>query len=106
VSNTERLKIAIWLGLLLIALPLGIILLPPEVVEFGLGYPNVFGTTLFIAIVAFASWRLKRRLRKRMERGFGKEVSDEDLVSISKWIQIPDQAKRAAREADTYKLDE
>lgn len=64
--------------------------------------------TLFAVLIlwlAVVSWRLKVRLRARMEQGLGRQVEDGELVSISSWMKIPDQAARAAKEADNYDFD-
>lgn len=57
------------------------------------------------ASVLLGGWRLKRGLKSRMNRGLGREVKDHELTSIATWMEIPDQAARASREAERYDFD-
>jgi hypothetical protein len=57
---------------------------------------------LLITSLAIGSWRLKKRLKRRMARGLGRDVDDIELVSITRWMQIPDEARRAARDAERH----
>jgi len=65
---------------------------------------NVVGVLLILSVTV-AGWRLKRRLKERMQRGLGREVDDIELTSITAWMRIPDQAARAAKEAEKYDFD-
>jgi hypothetical protein len=59
-----------------------------------------------ILSLAVAGWRLKKRLKRRMGQGLGRDVDDIELVSIAQWMRIPDQAKEAAREADQFDFND
>lgn len=42
---------------------------------------------IIIAITGIGMWFRKRYLKKVMEKGLGRKVEDEDLTSISKWME-------------------
>jgi hypothetical protein len=42
---------------------------------------------IIIAITGIGMWFRKRYLKKVMEKGLGRRVEDEDLTSISKWME-------------------
>jgi SNF family Na+-dependent transporter len=60
---------------------------------------------LVITAAAIAGWQLKRAMKRRMERGLGREVEDSELTSIATWMKIPEEAKKAAKDADEYDFD-
>jgi len=60
---------------------------------------------LLILSLCVTSWKLKRRLKERMKHGLGRDVDDVELTSITAWMRIPDEAARAAREAEKYDFD-
>lgn len=63
-------------------------------------------SVLLVLSLGVMGWRLKRRLKERMERGLGRRVDDSELTSITTWMRIPDQAARAGRDAEKYHFDE
>ncbi|HMG32440.1 MAG TPA: hypothetical protein VKM94_00775 [Blastocatellia bacterium] len=63
-------------------------------------------TLVLIGVVSISSWRLRRRMKARMRRGLGRDVDDAELLSISAWMKIPDQAKLAAKEAEKYDFND
>jgi len=42
---------------------------------------------IIIAVTGIGMWFRKRYLKKVMEKGLGRKVEDEDLTSISKWME-------------------
>ena len=97
-------KSAVWLGVLLVGVPAAVLFLN-DISILSDNLVAVVGA-LFIVFLTVTGWRLKRGLKKRMERGLQRSVSDEELTSISAWMKIPDQAARAAREAEKYDFDD
>ena len=93
-------KIIIWAGILLLGLPLLFFLLNDITVL--LDYGEAIATGLLIMSLMIAGWRLKRRLKRRMAEGLGRKVADHELVSMTRWMEIPDQAGKASREADRF----
>ena len=63
------------------------------------------GGALSLLALLIAGWRLKVGLKGRMKRGLGRDVKDHELTSIAAWMEIPDQAARAAKEAEKYDFD-
>ena len=97
-------KLIIWLGLIVLGVPMAIILLNDSrgfIVNI-----ELVASLLIILSLAVAGWRLKKRLKKRMEHGLGRGVEDYELTSIATWMRIPDQAARAAREAEKYDFND
>ena len=97
-------KRLIWLGLMVIGVPLALELFGDAsaiIDNIGLA-----ASLLLILSLSVAGWRLKRGLKKRMERGLGREVEDYELTSITTWMRIPEQAARAGREAEKYKFND
>ena len=66
---------------------------------------GLLGGALSLVLVLIAGWRLKIGLKGRMKRGLGRDVKDHELTSIAAWMEIPDQAARAAKEAEKYDFD-
>jgi hypothetical protein len=97
-------KSAVWLGVIL-AGATAVVLLLNEISILSDNVVMVVGALFFVSLIV-TGWRLKRGLKKRMERGLQRSVSDEELTSISAWMKIPDQAARAAREAEKYDFDD
>ena len=64
----------------------------------------VAGLLLILSLIV-TSWKLKRRVKERMEQGLGRQVDDSELTSITEWMRIPDQAAQAGREAEKYDMD-
>ena len=95
---------AVWLGVILVGVPAAVLFLN----DISILSDNVVGVVgaLFLVSMIVTGWRMKRGLKKRMERGLQRNVSDEELTSISAWMKIPDQAARAAREAEKYHFDD
>ena len=96
-------KVLIWLGVVLLGVPVAIfdffdISILADNVEIAVG-------VLLILSLSVTGWRLKRRLRERMQRGLGREVDDSELTSITAWMRIPDEAARAGREAEKDDFD-
>ena len=96
-------KLIVWLIVILIALiggPVaGFMLIDlPDLVD----YAKLLAAGLLITSLSIGSWKLKRRLKRRMVQGLGRDVDDIELLSITRWMQIPEEARRAARDADRY----
>lgn len=99
-------QVLVWLTILVLVVPGAVFLLDEE---FGFAFLNnieLLVAALLILSLSIASWRLKRRLKERMERGLGREVDDIELTSITAWMRIPDQAAWAGREAEKFDFDE
>ncbi|HYP27437.1 MAG TPA: hypothetical protein VE262_12030 [Blastocatellia bacterium] len=97
-------EIIIWLILILLGMPVCFFALndiSPLVDHIGL-----LATALLISSLIVSGWRLKKRLKGRMEEGLSREVEDGELTSIATWMKIPDHAGRAAREAERFSFDE
>jgi hypothetical protein len=55
----------------------------------------------FIIFTAISSWILKIKMKRRMQRGLGRKVSDRELTSITTWMQVPpDEPRRGKTDAD------
>ena len=53
---------------------------------------TILGFFLIVAITGIGMWLRKRYLKRVMEKGLGRRVEDEDLTSISKWMEAsPDE---------------
>lgn len=96
-------KVLICLGVVLLGVPVAIfdffdISILADNVEIAVG-------VLLILSLSVTGWRLKRRLRERMQRGLGREVDDSELTSITAWMRIPDEAARAGKEAEKDDFD-
>jgi hypothetical protein len=53
---------------------------------------TIIGFFLIVAITGLGMWFRKRYLKRVMEKGLGRRVEDEDLTSISKWMEAsPDE---------------
>ena len=48
---------------------------------------TILGFFLIVAITGIGMWLRKRYLKRVMEKGLGRRVEDEDLTSISKWME-------------------
>jgi hypothetical protein len=47
---------------------------------------------IYLIITGIIGWVIKIRLKRRMERGLGREVQDRDLTSINTWMEaLPDE---------------
>ena len=55
-----------------------------------------------IAGTSVAAWVLKTKLKKKMERGLGRKVGDNELTSISSWMKVPDKDQPYPREKNKY----
>jgi len=97
-------KLIIWLSLIFLGVPIAIALLND--ISPLLDHIELAASVLLILSLGVAGWRLKKRLKGRMEQGLGRQVDDHELTSIATWMKIPDQAGRAAREAKRYNFDE
>jgi hypothetical protein len=93
----------IWLCIALLGLPISIIVFGS--ISVLKDNAEDVAIVLLILSLTIAGWRLKRRLKERMERGLGREVDDVELTSITAWMRIPDQAARAGKEAEKYDFD-
>ena len=96
-------KAIVWVIVVLLAIPIAIFVSgDPSIV---IDNASLTAGLLLILSLIVTSWKLKRRLKKRMERGLGRNVDDSELTSISAWMRIPEQAAQAGREAEKYDLD-
>ena len=93
-------KTIIWLGLLLLGLPIVFFLLTD--ISVLMDYGEAIASGLLIMSLMIASWRLKKRLKRRMAEGVGRTVADHELLSMTRWMEIPDQAGKASRDADRF----
>lgn len=55
---------------------------------------NVMGALLMILlgviiVTSIGAWVLKQRVKKDMEHGLGRDVTDTELTSISAWMKVP-----------------
>lgn len=96
--------IIIWLCVIVVGLPIAIFVFG-DISILTDNAAAVAGALLVLSL-SIAGWRLKRRLKERMERGLGREVDDVELTSITAWMRIPDQAARAGKEAEKYDFDD
>ena len=96
--------VIVWVAVIVLVVPLAAILLD----DFSPVIDNIelVASGLLILSLAVTSWRMKRRLKRRMERGLGRQVDDNELTSITAWMRIPDQAARAGKEAEKFHFDE
>ena len=91
------------LSLIFLSVPLALIILKhTAITSTHIEWIEWLAVALALALVVITGWRLKRGLKVRMKRGLGREVKDSDLTSIAAWMEIPDQAARAAKEAEKY----
>ena len=97
-------KLLIWTAVILVGVPAGIVVFHDTLNL--LDYLKDTAALLLILSLSVAGWRLKRRLKKRMERGLGRTVDDSELISIQTWMRIPDHAARAARESQEYDFND
>lgn len=97
-------KAAVWLGVVLVGAS-AVVFFSSDISILS-DNAQIVVAALLIVSLTYTSWRMKRGLKKRMERGLQRSVSDEELTSISAWMKIPDQAARAAREAEKYHFDD
>jgi membrane protein implicated in regulation of membrane protease activity len=97
-------KLLIWLGLIVLGVPLALALLSD--ISTVIDHIELVASLLLILSLSVAGWRLKKRLKKRMGRGLGREIEDYELTSITTWMRIPDQAARASREAEKYDFND
>ena len=100
-----RIAVALWLVVFLLLVPLA--------ARHSFGDASDFSGNISLLAIVFlglclmmASWKLKKRLKKRMKRGLGRDVDDYELTSITTWMRIPDQAARAAKEAEHFDSDD
>jgi hypothetical protein len=93
-------KLIIWLSLILLGVPITVGLLN----DISLLIDNIklLAAGLLILSLLITGWKLKRGLKRRMEQGLGREVQDDELTSIATWMKVPEQASKAAREAERY----
>lgn len=96
-------KIVIWATLIVVGVPLAVALVDDlsRVVD----HVELFASVILILSLALAGWRMKKRLRTRMQRGLGREVQDYELLSIAAWMKIPDEAAEAAKEAERFDFE-
>lgn len=92
-------KVMIWLGVVLLGI-LGVIVFG-DIATLADNTALAASVLLILSLIVIG-WRLKRRLKERMERRLGGEVQDSELTSITGWMRIPDEAARAGREAEKY----
>jgi hypothetical protein len=92
--------VAIWSGLVLLGIPLAWVALND--ISFVVQNIELLASIVLILCLSVSGWRLKRALKRRMEQGLGRAVDDNELVSITAWIKIPEEAAKAAREAERY----
>jgi len=60
---------------------------------------------LLLAVVvgtSISAWILKIKLKKKMERGLGRKVNENELMSISSWMKVPDKDQPYPREKNKY----
>lgn len=93
----------IWMCVVVVGSPLALFVFRD--IRFLIDNAPLAVSILLILSLTIAGWRLKRRLKERMERGLAREVDDSELTSISAWMRIPDEAARAGREAEEYDFD-
>lgn len=93
----------IWIFVIVVGTPLALFVIGD--IRFLFDNAALAATILLILSLTIAGWRLKRRLKERMERGLAREVDDSELTSITAWMRIPDEAARAGREAEEYNFD-
>jgi hypothetical protein len=58
---------------------------------------------IFIGIIIFtaiSSWIVKIKMKKRMERGLGRKVSDREITSINTWMNVPSEEQARKTESD------
>jgi len=56
-----------------------------------LGYLYLTGVAIATAISA---WIVGVKMRRRMKRSLGRDVSDGELTSISSWMRVEDEEER------------
>ncbi|HEX5732983.1 MAG TPA: hypothetical protein VF131_09135 [Blastocatellia bacterium] len=44
---------------------------------------------MVILVTSIAAWVVKQRMKKEMQHGLGREVTDSELTSISAWMKVP-----------------
>ena len=93
-------KIIIWLSLIVLGGPVAFALLND--ISPLIDHIELLAALLLMSSLLVAGWRLKRGLKRRMEQGLGREVHDNELTSITAWMRVPDQATKAAKEADRF----
>ncbi len=69
-------------------------------------YIELAASLLLILSLTIASWRLKKRVRRRMEAGLGRKIDDAELTSIKRWMEIPEQAIRAGRDVERFDFND
>ena len=96
-------EVIIWFCFVLVGLPLGWLLFKDF--SFFVGHSEMIVAIVLILSLAVSGWRLKKGLKRRMRQGLGREVDDSELTSITTWIRIPEEATKAAKEAEKYNFD-
>src|SRR5678815_5204036 len=94
-------KAMVWVIAILLLIPIALSVGDPSLLIDNAAFAA--GLLLILSLIV-TSWKLKRRLKQRMERALGRNVDDAELQSITAWMRIPDQAAQASREAEKYDL--
>ena len=55
----------------------------------GLTYLILIGTLILVS--ALGGWLATRSMKKKLEKGLGKRVADEEVTSISAWMKADDR---------------
>lgn len=99
----RRRTMIVWFCVVLLGVPFAIIVFGD--ISILTDNAAMLAGVLLISSLSVTSWKLKRRLKERMKHGLGREVDDVELTSITAWMRVPDEAARAAREAEKYDFD-
>jgi hypothetical protein len=104
VLTTRARKIIIWAGILVLLLPLAFMLFGD--ISALIDNIELLASLVLILWLAIVSWRLKQRLKGRMQRGLGRSVEDHELTSITAWMRIPEHAAKAGKDSEEYDFND
>jgi hypothetical protein len=98
----RTIRVVIWVLIIVITLTLGLWEDGGTLIQ----YADEIAVAIVILLVSISTWRLKRAVRNRMQKGLQRPVADHELTSFATWMKIPEQAKKAARDAEKYDFND